>query len=284
MLQGIGKFLGATMNASAVQPSLRESEATLRRRQFLRRVTNKFRPPAPVFKLLHRRSERFECPICAYCGPFATMSSFGGERKHAICPRCGSYERHRLQYLVLRDATGILHARGGRMLHVAPEKWLRKIFAEKFSRYETADLEMGGVDHRVDLRNLPFPEASYDFVFASHVLEHIREDTAAVKEIRRVLRPGGIAILPVPIVAERTVEYPAANPFEAGHVRAPGPDYFRRYEDFFGKVEVFNSAAFPQRFQVYVYEDRSTWPSAECPLRTPMSGERHADFVPVCYA
>ncbi|MGH9507921.1 MAG: class I SAM-dependent methyltransferase, partial [Terriglobales bacterium] len=109
------------------------------------------------------------------------------------------------------------------MLHVAPEPFLRTLLAPSFARYETADIEMRGVDHRADLRRLPFPNASYDFVFASHVLEHIAEDEVAVAEIRRVLKPAGIAVLPVPVVSPRTIEYPAPNPREAGHVRAPGP-------------------------------------------------------------
>jgi SAM-dependent methyltransferase len=78
-----------------------------------------------------------------------------------------------------------------RMLHFAPGAFFEKIFARRFSRYETADLDMERVDHRVDLQALPFGDGSYDFIFASHVLEHVPDDTKALKEIRRVLRPGG---------------------------------------------------------------------------------------------
>lgn len=80
----------------------------------------------------------------------------------------------------------------------------------------------------LDLRSLPYDAASFDLVYASHVLEHI-DDWAALGEIFRILAPGGVAVLPVPLVVENTVEHHSPNPFEAEHVRAPGPDYFGRY-------------------------------------------------------
>jgi hypothetical protein len=92
-----------------------------------------------------------------------------------------------------------------------------------------------------------------------------------------------VAILPVPVVCEKTIEYPKPNPRESNHVRAPGLDYFDRYEPFFSKVERNTSAMLPGRYQLFVYEDRSGWPTPECPLRTPSPGKKHLDVVPVCY-
>jgi SAM-dependent methyltransferase len=260
------------------------SSNLLKGTQLFRRVRNKIRPPEPLFRLLNRNQERFECPICGYEGPFASLSNWGGFRKHAICPRCDGYERHRLQYLVMRDVLSVFSGRETTMLHFAPEKFFTQMFSRRFTRYETADLFMEGVDHKVDIPDLPFEDGTYDFIFASHVLEHIRDDSRAIKEIRRVLRPNGIAVLPVPIVCEKTIEYPQANPYEAGHVRAPGRDYFERYKEHFGSVQVYASDSFSQKYQTFVYEDRSRWPTLECPLRPPMLGRKHADFVPVCYA
>ena len=90
-------------------------------------------------------------------------------------------------------------------------------------------------------------------------------------------------MLPVPLVAETTIEYPEPNPQEENHVRAPGLDYFNRYELYFKKVERIDSNSFPDKYQLYVYEDRSNWPTKECPLRPTMYGEKHLDIVPVCY-
>lgn len=171
-----------------------------------------------------------------------------------------------------------------KMLHFAPESFLRQTFEDRFAKYETADLYMKGVDHKVDMQNLPFDDASYDFVFASHVLEHIQDDEKAVSEVRRILKRGGVAILPVPIVCEQTIEYPSANPHEAYHVRAPGFDYFERYKQHFSEVRLRTSNSFPEKYQLFIYEDRSVWPTRECPLRVPMKGTKHADVVPICYA
>lgn len=271
-------------NTAALAGKWRTRSQVLKGIQLFRRIKNKIRTPVPLFRILHRNEERFECPICGYEGPFANFSSFAGFRKYAICPLCDGLERHRLQYLVVRDAVRGLNGQEMKMLHFAPEKFFRGVFSRQSAKYETADLFMEGVDHKVDIRALPFEDGTYDFVFASHVLEHIREDRKAIKEIRRVLRPNGIALLPVPIICEKTIEYPEANPYEAGHVRAPGVDYFERYKEYFGRVEVRASDSFPQKYQLFVYEDRSRWPTLECPLRLPMSGTKHADFVPVCYA
>jgi len=250
----------------------------------IRRVKNKVRTPLPIFKLLNRAKEQFECPICGYSGPFRDFDSIGGFRKHAICPQCTALERHRLQYLVLMDVLKGLDLREMKMLHFAPEAYFKPIFAQRFHQYETADLFMRGVDHQVDILNLPFKDGTYDFIFASHVLEHITDDKKAIKEVRRILRPNGIAILPVPVVCINTIEYPQANPREAGHVRAPGVDYFERYKECFARVNVYTSDSFPDKYQPYVYEDRSAWPTKDCPLRPPMQGIKHPDFVPVSYA
>jgi SAM-dependent methyltransferase len=169
------------------------------------------------------------------------------------------------------------------MLHVAPEPFFRELFSKQFGQYESADIDRNDVDHRVDLQQLPFEDGSYDFVFASHVLEHIPDDEKAISEICRILKPNGIAMLPVPLVAEKTVEYPEPNPNEAYHVRAPGLDYFARYERYFPRVDTVCSDTLPEKYQLFLFEDRSQWPTQECPLRPAMPGEKHIDVVPVCY-
>ncbi|MGD2271067.1 MAG: class I SAM-dependent methyltransferase [Desulfobacterales bacterium] len=171
-----------------------------------------------------------------------------------------------------------------KMLHFAPEPFFKEFFSKRFAHYETADLNKKGVDYNVDIQKLAFDTEAYDFVFASHVLEHIQNDEKAIREIRRILKPNGIAILPVPILAEKTIEYPRANPNESGHVRAPGYDYFDRYKRHFSRVEEIRSDSLPSRYQLFIYENRSRWPTKECPLRPAMNGERHIEIVPVCYA
>ncbi len=231
----------------------------------------------------HKNKEQFNCPICNYTGPFINLERTTGARRHAECPKCGALERHRIQALVMRNLIESIDTKNMKMLHFAPEPFFRKYFSKHFTNYETADLEMENVDHNVDLQNLPFNNESYDFIYASHVLEHVPNDRKAISEIRRVLKPGGIAVLPVPFVAEKTIEYPEANPNEAYHMRAPGYDYIDRYKQVFSKVVSYSSNDLNPTHQLYIYEDRSQWPTPECPLRPPMPGEKHIDIVPICY-
>ena len=230
-----------------------------------------------------RQRPTFTCPICSYSGVFLNSHAPTGFRLHSRCPRCKGGERHRLQHLVMQDLLAERDASKMSMLHFAPESWFRPIFARRFGTYQTADLGMRGVTHRVDICRLPLPDGSYDIVYASHVLEHVLDDNLAISEIRRVLRPGGIAILPVPLFAEETIEYAAANPHEHHHVRAPGLDYFDRYTRHFRRVEKYASDQYPEKYQLYLYQDRTSWPMKNHPHLRPMPGERHLDIVPVCY-
>lgn len=244
---------------------------------------------AGIYRAWNRNKQHFICPLCDYHGPF--MDSLYGvdlfamsSEKHEHCPKCGSNERARLQYLVVEKLSRTYQLSNMSLLHFAPEKALQPYLRKIFRQYDTADLENPRVNYQADLLNLPFGDQSYDFVFASHVLEHIENDRKALSEIRRVLKPGGMAVLPVPIVAVKTIEYPEPNPEECGHVRAPGPDYFERYAEYFSKVEVFCSSDFPKEYQLFNYEDRSNWPTEKMPRRKAMAGDRHLDYVPVCFA
>jgi SAM-dependent methyltransferase len=232
-----------------------------------------------VYRTLHPTKPHFRCPLCNYRGPFYDV----GTERHEHCPRCGANERIRLQFLVVQRLREQHELQSMKAMHFAPEIMLERHFRNVFRDYDTADLLNPAVDYQADLLELPFGDRSYDFVFASHVLEHIGDDRRAISEIRRILRPGGIALLPVPIVAARTIEYGKPNPSECGHVRAPGPDYFERYANCFSRVEVLTSDDFDEVYQLYNYEDRSVWPTKEMPLRQPMQGDRHLDYVPVCF-
>lgn len=227
--------------------------------------------------------QKFECPICGYYGAFIPLTMATGKRQHAKCPNCCALERHRLQKLVLDELSQVKDFSNLKALHFAPESFFREYFRNLFKEYVTADLLMADVDYNVDLTNLPFQDAQFDLVYASHVLEHIQDDRKALSEIRRVLKAGGIAILPVPIVSPQTIEYSSPNPFESGHVRAPGIDYYNRYLDYFSKVEQKSSQDFPDLYQTYSYEDRTVYPTEKCPQRPPMPGKRHPGFIPVCY-
>lgn len=237
-----------------------------------------------AFRAINRKRPPFTCPICSYHGPFADVYLPFGRVRHGLCPGCRSNSRHRLLHLGLNEIARTRDLSRDRLLYVAPEPHLLPRVRQLFKACTTADLNRKDVDLRLDLTHMDLPDASYDGIIAAHVLEHIRDDDAALSHLRRVLRPNGFALLPVPVVVARTVEYPAANPYEEWHVRAPGPDYFERYRKHFPRVTVLDSTHFPEAHQTYVYEDRTRWPTRRAPWRTAMAGERHLDYLPICSA
>lgn len=118
------------------------------------------------------------------------------------CGKCGASDRERIYAYWVSSllCRGSLN-RDARVMHFAPEpgfsRWMRRI---GFADYQTADFAMTGVDHQVDLIDLPFDSASVDFFVCSHVLEHVSDDVRALSELYRILKPGSISLLMVPII------------------------------------------------------------------------------------
>src|SRR5262245_50864981 len=122
-----------------------------------------------------------------------------GPRLNAICPRCHSNARERLMYFYLRDRTR-LFTDNLSLLHIAPEPQLQNVLANTSTLdYFTADLDAPNVMMKLDLMQLPFYCSQFDVIICSHVLEHIPDDRKGMRELFRVLRPGGWALLQVPI-------------------------------------------------------------------------------------
>lgn len=229
---------------------------------------------APLYRLTHSRKARFRCPICGYEGPFRDKR----DRRHAKCPGCGALERARLQFAVLESLLADLAPETRCALHLAPEPHLGHWLRQRFGRYVTGDLARTDVHCRLDVQNLPFASASFDFVMASHVLEYPADDRRAIAEIRRVLTPGGMAVLPVPLMGERTRDLPSRDPVT--RVRhEPGLDYFDRLRDAFTVVREYRSTDVDARFQPFVRASTETTPAAL--VHGP---DIRIDVVPVCYA
>lgn len=187
------------------------------------------RLPARARRRLYRGEARY-CPICE--SRLARFLRFGGSgRADAYCPVCESLERHRLHWIYLRERTELLDGRPRNLLHVAPEAVLAaRLRALPGVRYVSADLADPRAMLRLDVARLPFGNDAFDAIFCSHVLEHVPDDRAAMRELRRVLRPGGIALLPVPpIRVERTSEDPDERDPAERRRRFGHPDHLRRY-------------------------------------------------------
>ncbi len=180
------------------------------------------------------------CPLCER-GAVAYLPSGTPPRPHALCPFCGSLERTRMMGLALTQR-GLPKA-GQRVLHVAPDRSLReRIQAVPGITYIAGDKKEPGYTYPpgtedLDVTSLPYPADHFDLVICSHVLEHVPDDRKAMRELCRVLKPGGLAILLVPM-SDRPVtdEDPAVtDPDERqrrfgqrDHVRLYGRDYFDR--------------------------------------------------------
>ena len=176
------------------------------------------------------------CPVCDR--PVEKFLPAGPkQRANARCPECGSVERHRLIWLYLRERTDLFDGRHRRLLHVAPERRLARLFrqAENLS-YVSIDLKSHRAMAHMDLTRMAAQSDCFDVIFCSHVLEHIPDDRLAMRELRRVLRPDGFAILQVPIKGEVTLEDPGVTSPEErfrlygqdSHVRRYGRDYPER--------------------------------------------------------
>ncbi len=150
------------------------------------------------------------CVVCQKDA--AAFGAFGIKpRADALCPNCGSLERHRLLLSYLRARTPLFDGQPRRMLHVAPEICLETIFASACGPgYLSADLNNTAAMERMDITDIHHADDSFDVICCSHVLEHIPDDRKAMREMCRVLRPSGFAILNVPVmpIAE-TFEDPA---------------------------------------------------------------------------
>jgi SAM-dependent methyltransferase len=126
-----------------------------------------------------------------------------------------------------------------RLLHIAPEQCFHERFRKmKNLDYVTGDINSPIADHHFDLHDIPFPENSFDVIFCNHVLEHVRDDHRCMQELHRVLRPGGWAIMQVPVDYSRaeTLEDPTLTTpeerekyyWQKDHVRLYGRDYPQR--------------------------------------------------------
>ena len=161
-------------------------------------------------------------------------------RQNALCPGTLSLERHRLLWLYLDCKTSFL-TDSIRVLHVAPEQVFYKKF-KSFSHwdYTTTDLHSPLADVKADICALPFEDNSYDLILCNHVLEHIPNDLKAMKELYRVLKPRGTAILQVPLEEDRentfeddsiTDQQERTRIFgQYDHVRVYGQDYYNRLQ------------------------------------------------------
>jgi SAM-dependent methyltransferase len=213
--------------------------------------------------ILSLRSFKRFCPVCgsrdALFNPLPDSyrqnaeqhgyANFGKGEMTALdtysCANCGASDRERLYAYWLQKETEAGKLSGAtKVIHFAPEQALSSFVrrSNAFDDYQTADLTMEKVDHKVDLMDLPFANNSFDFFICSHVLEHVPDDLKAIRELHRITRPGGRGILMAPVIVDLpdTAEDPAASS-EADRWRLFGQgDHVRLYahDDYVRRIQV----------------------------------------------
>ncbi|MCL2104428.1 MAG: class I SAM-dependent methyltransferase [Kiritimatiellaeota bacterium] len=214
---------------------------------------------SPLRKLRRALNGLGKTHLCCVCGKrFFRFSSYRGGTKavssylHTMswissafdsfwCPYCRSHDRERHLILFL-DALKMWDVfENATVLHVAPEKQLAfRIAARKPARYVKGDISPARSDiEKLDVTAIGYPDNTFDVIICNHVLEHVPDDTRALRELWRVLTPGGLAIFQTPYAVglEKTREHqPEITTPEQrrefygqeDHVRLYGRDIFDR--------------------------------------------------------
>jgi SAM-dependent methyltransferase len=163
---------------------------------------------------LCQRSARRFIPIVDYPGQ-PTIDKYRiiamGKNPRYRCPWCNSSDKERLVYSYLTTQTDIFATnRPLRVLHVAPERNTKNklqarpnvsyVAGDKFEGAEKYTPEHYGGAVYLDITDLSrFKDSEFDLVICNHVLEHVPTDLVAMRELYRVLKTDGQAILQVPV-------------------------------------------------------------------------------------
>lgn len=138
---------------------------------------------------------RFECNICnARLSRFIILEN--GEQ---LCPNCGSLPRNRRLWQVLTEDFELK----GNVLDFSPSRCLyRKLKNHPSITYIATDFANEFIaDYQYDITNIPQPDDTFALICCFHILEHIEDDQQAMRELFRVLKPGGACLLQTPFQA-----------------------------------------------------------------------------------
>lgn len=166
------------------------------------------------------------------------------------CPHCTASDRDRLYALYVSKRLMEQGATNIAMLEIAPSRPLSEMLKKTGKiTLRTADLMMENVDDRIDITNMNcYAEGAFDAFICSHVLEHVPDDSKALRELFRILKPGGWGILMVPIILalDKIDEDPLLEDIAERWSRFGQNDHVRMYSRI-GLVERAEGAGFVVR-------------------------------------
>lgn len=177
------------------------------------------------------------CPVCETSVRQFLPHKLTSMRRRIVCPVCLSHPRHRMAWICLRMRTPLFDGVPKLLLHFAPEtEFARRFRSAPSIRYMSVDLDSPHAMARMDITALTLPDCSVDAIYCSHVLEHVAADRTAMREMHRVLKPGGWAAVQVPLGSGPTNEDPSITDRrqrtrlfgQHDHVRRYGPDVRER--------------------------------------------------------
>jgi len=218
--------------------------AVLRRGDGVKNGARAFRSLArEIGGALRGGSSAKECSLCGWTGErFGPVYYVDQYREDTLCYACGSTDRTRLLPLYYRKNLAGFFAEGKkRVLDIGGLRGSRRFFPENVD-YVSFDLYAPHAMVRGDLCAAPFPDASFDLWVCFHVLDLIEDDASAMRELYRLLAPGGIGLLDnVMNWGGPTEEYGRARPEEAMHRRRYGVDLLDRLRALGFEVEVVDT-------------------------------------------
>ena len=187
---------------------------------------------------IKRNQKNVVCPCCKWEGSgFITTCNSKRVNYNSNCPNCDSRSRHRgLSILLVK----VLNNTTSSLLFFAPEKILKNIIQKDLENIQikTTDFYSTDVDFpNEDIQNLSFTNQSFDYILCNHVIEHVPDDHSAFKEISRILKLNGKAIITIPgdYHLKNTVEFKKTD--SNGHFRHYGLDVIEKMRVHFKNVE-----------------------------------------------
>ena len=202
------------------------------------------------FFALFFRGNNAYCPICEMNFKKFIPLNYQAVDTNYLCPRCGSAQRQRLLWLYL-SARCLILSDHPVLLHLSPRSCLvHKLRSIRNLTYVTSDYEKKTMDRQFDLRNIQEQNDTYDIIVCYHIMEHIQEDIKAMREIYRILKPGGVALFQVPFWDKDTFENPEIRTSEDRRVAFGQGDHVRiyGYDDFTLRLSKSGFTVTPVRY------------------------------------